>query len=341
MHSTRWVGRVALVLCLVCVTVGGGVAGQELPPPWAAATAGDLELIVADHNAVVAGADLGPAAALLRNERVVLHVSDVDGTATSFAFRTDTALRVVDFRAGTRDDATVRVFTDRATVSRIADAPDRVAASRAAVRAGDIRIVGVGPVNGLLWWLVGLALWATASAVRAAAVGAVALVGVGVLAVAGAKLVGGGVVTAAGATGGTSGAGGAAGASGSNGSVTSGSTSTATGATTADPTSAASPTAASDASGNAIQSGLSGTDPVGIADRVLSFFERLLFVVTIAKKLGGQLSRRVGTTVERLLRRLGFVRADGEESASAVTDDSPAQSRPRRRPVPRRRRRRE
>lgn len=337
MHSTRWVGRVALVLCLVCVAVGGGVTGQESSPPWATTTAGDLELIVADHNAVVADADLGPAETLLRNERVVLHVSDADGTATSFAFRTDTALRVVDFRAGTRDDATVRVFTDRTTVSRIADAPDRVAASRAAVRAGDIRIVGVGPVNGALWWLVGLVLWATASAARAAAVGAVALVGVGALAVAGAKLVGGGAVTAAGSTGSTSGVGGATGASGSTSPATSGST--ATGGGTADPTSAAPATGASDAGGNVLRTGLSGTDPVGIADRVLSFFERLLFVVTIAKKLGGRLSRRVGTTVERLLRRLGFVRADGEESASAVTDDSPAQSRPRRRPVPRRRRR--
>lgn len=287
--------RLVVVAFLVTVTlVGGGAAQTDEPEPvpsWAAETEASLERIVDGHNAVAGDTVFGPGASLARDQRVTLTVTATDGSAAQFSFRTDAAARVVDFRAGPRDDATLRMFTDPATVDRIAAAPDRGAAFDAAVRAGDVRIEGVGPLNRAAVALLGLVLWALASPLQAVAVGTVAVVGVGGAVLAGTKLLGGGTVTA-------------------------GSTGTTGGSTTV----------------------RSPVDPVGVADSVLSVFERALFLVALAKKLGGRLRRRLGSTAARLLDRFGFLGATEEQSESPTSErtDGP---RARRRSPPRRRRR--
>ncbi|AUV82705.1 hypothetical protein C2R22_14505 [Salinigranum rubrum] len=357
MDSWEGLPRLVVVAFLVSVALGGGAVAQVDEPVWAPETAAALERIVDGHNAAVDGVDLGPAGNLARDQRVTLTVTDTDGSVARFSFRTDAAAHVVDFRAGPRDDATVRMFTDPATVDRIADAPDRTAAFEAAVRAGDVRIEGVGLLNRTAWALVGLVLWALASPLQAAAVGAVVLLGAGALAVAGTKVVGGGAVVAGsvGATG-TSGTGvgatgvSGAGASGSTGATTGSSSTgvsasgTSSGASATGPSGGGVTESASDAlaatGANTMTAG-SSVNPVGVADRVLSVFERALFIVAIVKKLGRRVRRGLGSTVARVLGRFGFVRAvDEDEKPTGDAVVEPPERPPiRRRGVARRRRR--
>ena len=86
----------------------------------------------------------------LASEIVNLFVDTEEGTA-SFSFRTDAENRVVAFERGDRDDATLRMETDRATVDRITGAESPVAAFRQAVADDDIRVHGLGPVNAAKW----------------------------------------------------------------------------------------------------------------------------------------------------------------------------------------------
>lgn len=327
-HSNPWVWRAALAACLLAVVLGGVADAQGTEPPWAAETGTTLGEIIAGHNAAVDDVDPTPATALVRDERVTLFVSDAAGRTAAYSFRTDATLHVTEFAAGTRDDATLHVFTDRATVDRIAAAPDRGAAFEAAVRAGDVRIEGVGPVNRALWGLVGLLLWALASPGRAALAGTVALVGVGTLAVAGTKFLGGGAVaTGSGATG-----------AASAGTGTTGTATTPSAAMTG--ASAEATSTGSLAAETGANTVTTGSSPLGIADRVLSFFERLLFIVAIAKKLGARLSRSLGGIGERLGRLVGRERlSDLDLSPDGEDADVPPVTRPRRRPAPRRRRR--
>jgi hypothetical protein len=355
MDSWEGLSRLVVVAFLASVALGGGAVAQVDEPAWAPETAAALERIVDGHNAAVDGVALGPAGNLVRDQRVTLTVTAADGSVARYSFRTDAAARVVDFRAGPHDDATVRMFTDPVTVERIADASDRTAAFEAAVRAGDVRIEGVGLLNRAAWALVGLMLWALASPLQAVAVGAVVLLGAGALVVAGTKVVGGGTV-AAGSVGaaGTSGAGAGsvgpsgAGASGSTG-ATAGTSSTGTlasgtpsGAAAAEPGAGTATGSATDAltttGGNTMTAG-SSVNPVGVADRVLSVFERALFIVALVKKLGGRVRRGLGSTVARLLGRFGFVRVVEEEREELSTTERANGPRVSRRPAPRRRRR--
>jgi hypothetical protein len=92
----------------------------------------------------------------------------------------------------------------------------------------------------------------------------------------------------------------------------------------------------------------SSFNPVGLADRVLSFFERALFIVAIAKKLGSRLRRGVGAVVIGGLARFGFARLTEEDDDEVAGEDEPVvtkltgmpeRTRIRRRGVARRRRR--
>jgi hypothetical protein len=181
MDSSDGLVRLVALAVLVVVVRGGGAVTQTGEPRWAEETAASLERLVDDHDAAVGTADLGSTARFVRDQRVSLTVTATDGSVAQFSFRTDATARVVDFRAGSPTDATVRMFTDPATVNRVADSPDRTAAFGAAVRAGDVHTEGVGLLNRAAWALVGLVLWALGSPIQAAAVGAAVLVGAGVL----------------------------------------------------------------------------------------------------------------------------------------------------------------
>lgn len=133
------------------VVIGGGSTSAE--PSWAASLYQRLSSYVDDHNGAIADADLGPVEGQLRDETVNLSVT-ADGGEAAFSFRTDGNNRITEFRRGYRDDATVRMETDRATVERITDAEAPVHEFRQAVRADDITVRGIGAVNELKWRLL-------------------------------------------------------------------------------------------------------------------------------------------------------------------------------------------
>lgn len=131
----------------------------DLPPPGAMAPvepAWILELYerltsyIERYNRAVTGADLGAAQDQLSSEQVNLLVTADEGTAV-FSFRTDGQTRIRSFQRGPRDDASIRMETDRKTVERI-EAADRPAqAFRDALVDDDISIRGLGTVNRVKW----------------------------------------------------------------------------------------------------------------------------------------------------------------------------------------------
>lgn len=130
------------------VLIGGGTGPAELE--WTSSLYERLSSYTDDYNAHVQSADLGPAGDQLASEIINLFVDTEEGTA-SFSFRTDATNRIETFERGDRDDATLRMETDRATVDRITDAESPVAAFRQAVADDDIRIHGLGAVNAVKW----------------------------------------------------------------------------------------------------------------------------------------------------------------------------------------------
>ncbi|WP_350355387.1 PAAR domain-containing protein [Haloglomus halophilum] len=135
------------------------VAPPDLPPTGAMAPVEPvwvLELYerlasyIERYNGAVGGADLGAAQEQLASEQVNLRVTAAEGVA-EFSFVTDGQTRIGSFQRGPRDDATIRMETDRETVERI-EAADRPArAFRDALVDDDISIRGVGTVNRVKW----------------------------------------------------------------------------------------------------------------------------------------------------------------------------------------------
>jgi hypothetical protein len=356
MDSWEETFRLVTAAFLVSVALGGGVAAQiDTPQPaWAAETEAALERVVADHNVLVDDASPNPARGLASDQRVTLVVTAPDDSVAQFSFRTDATARVVEFRAGPRDDVTLRMFTDPATVDRIADAPDRAAAFEAALRAGDVRLEGVSPSTRVSVALLGLVLWVLAAPLQAAAVGTAVLLGAGALVVVGTKVVGGGAI-ATGTVGAASSSPTGVGAAGTSGPVTAdavgptATTATGEGTETATSTATAAESAASTGepptdsltrTGSGTMTVDSPVDPVGVADRILSFFERALFIVAIAKKLTSRARRSVGAVVVSVLGWFGFQRlTDDKEDVTGAGSESTGRPAIRRRGVPRRRRR--
>ena len=134
------------------VMIGGGSTSAE--PPWATSLYDRLSGYVGDYNEAVTGSDPGFVGERLTDETVNLQVTAEAGEA-AFSFRTDGANRIVEFERGTREDATVRMETDRETVERITDADRPARAYRRAVANGGVAIRGIGPINRLKWRLLG------------------------------------------------------------------------------------------------------------------------------------------------------------------------------------------
>lgn len=145
-----------LVIALVLVVAAAGVAvtpavAQSDQPDWAAELYGDLTPMVETYNENVNASDLGIAASQLRNEQVNLVVTDTDGSEATASFRLDSDLRIQDLSQGPSDDATMRMSTDRETMTSVIEASDPSAAFQNAIADRDIRINGIGTVNAVKW----------------------------------------------------------------------------------------------------------------------------------------------------------------------------------------------
>jgi hypothetical protein len=98
--------------------------------------------------------DLGFAGGLITGNVVNFRVTGPEGDRATVSFRVTDDNRLTDVRAGARDDAKIRMTTDRATVDRIANAEKPGTAFRDAVEAGDVRISGRGFWSGIVWFVV-------------------------------------------------------------------------------------------------------------------------------------------------------------------------------------------
>ena len=120
------------------------VAAQSDRPSWSGEVFAQLETGFDLYNDASGGLDLGPLAGQIENKRVNLYVSD-DGETAVYSFRMTGDGTVDDLRESAHVDSTLRMETDRETMSNIADADggDRAASRFAdAVRTDDIVIKG-------------------------------------------------------------------------------------------------------------------------------------------------------------------------------------------------------
>ncbi len=147
-----------LIATVVVVSVASfGVApalAQSDQPAWADEMFGSFEGFVSTYNENVDASDLGIAADQLKNERVNLIVTDADGTQGTASFRMNAQLQIQELEQGTRDDATLKMTTDRATIDRILESNTPTTAFQNALMDGDIRIDGIGVINSLKWAVI-------------------------------------------------------------------------------------------------------------------------------------------------------------------------------------------
>ena len=156
--SARIVLSVALVLAAAGAVATPAVA-QSDQPDWAVQMFDDMGPMVETYNENVNASDLGPGANQLRNENVNLVVDDpANGTAASVSFRMDGDLRIQELELGTRDDATIRMSTDKATMDRIIASGNPVNAFNDALTPpnAEITISGIGMVNAVKWTVLNL-----------------------------------------------------------------------------------------------------------------------------------------------------------------------------------------
>jgi hypothetical protein len=151
-----------LLLALVVVTASLGAVSapataQTDQPEWATDTFERMDEWIPTYNEQVSVDDFGPAASQLKNERVNLVITDTNGETATASFRTDENLRVQAFSMGIRDDATIRMTTDRRTLSRVLDSPAPANAFVTAITTGDITISGIGTIATVKWAVINVA----------------------------------------------------------------------------------------------------------------------------------------------------------------------------------------
>jgi hypothetical protein len=147
---------VAIVLAGLLVVAGGTATtvAQSGQAAWADDLYDEFDAMVPSYNDAVDPDDYGPLAGQLRGERVNMLVTDTDGSQAAASFRLDGDLRIQDQRPEHRTDATLKLSTDRGTMTAIFDSETPATAFQTAVADGDIRIDGIGPVNALKWLLI-------------------------------------------------------------------------------------------------------------------------------------------------------------------------------------------
>lgn len=152
--------RILLSLAVVAAAgaVATPVAAQGDQPDWAVDMFDRMGPMVETYNENVDADDFGFVAGQLQNQKVNLVVDDpANGTEASVSFRMDGDLRMQELELGTRDDATIRMSTDKATMDSIITSDSPVAAFREAVLDDEITISGIGTLNSVKWTVVNIA----------------------------------------------------------------------------------------------------------------------------------------------------------------------------------------
>lgn len=147
MHS---LGIAALVLAVIV----SPVAAQSSQPAWADDMYTEFDAVLDTHNDQIEKMRVREARPILKNEKVNLYVTDSDGQTATFSFRFDDQLQIHDFKQGERDDATVEMTTDRATITEIADAERPGIAFLDAWKNNEIKVNGIGYTNSAKYFAV-------------------------------------------------------------------------------------------------------------------------------------------------------------------------------------------
>jgi hypothetical protein len=152
--------RVVVSLMLV-VAAAGAVAtpavAQSDQPDWAVQMFEDMGPMVETYNANVDVSDFGFMAGQLQGEKVDLVVDDpANGTEASVSFTLDDDLRMQELAMGTRDDATIQMSTDKATMDRIIASATPATEFKNAVLDEDITISGIGTVSQVKWAVINI-----------------------------------------------------------------------------------------------------------------------------------------------------------------------------------------
>jgi hypothetical protein len=157
------VSTIARLLLSLAVVVGAAgavatpVAAQSDQPDWAVDMFDRMGPMVETYNENVDADDFGFLAGQLQGENVNLVVDDpANGTEASVSFALDNDLRMQELALGTRDDATIRMSTDKATMDRIIASNDPAGAFMNAVVDDDISISGIGTLSGVKWAVVNI-----------------------------------------------------------------------------------------------------------------------------------------------------------------------------------------
>lgn len=143
------------------VAAGVDAGGESVGTPVAATDAAFGAAFYRSVSAVATSyneeqPDIGLGGGFATGNVVNLHVTNADGEEAVVSFRLTEDNRITDLRAAPRDDATIRMATDRATFDRIANARSPGEAFARALDSGDIRISGIGLASSLVWAVVNL-----------------------------------------------------------------------------------------------------------------------------------------------------------------------------------------
>lgn len=150
--------RVLLSIAVVLATAGAvatPAAAQSDQPDWAVDMFDRMGPMVETYNENVDPDDFGWIAGLLQGEKVNLVVNDpANGTEASVSFALNDQLQMQELALGTRDDATIVMSTDKATMDRIIESNDPALKFQTAVNKGSIDISGVGSVGSVKWFVL-------------------------------------------------------------------------------------------------------------------------------------------------------------------------------------------
>lgn len=140
-----------LIVAFGLVFASGPAAAQATQPNWGTPLFADMDEMIPTFNENIDPDSLGFMGDQLMSERVNLVVTDGSSIATA-SFRITDEFHLVEFREGPRDDVTLLMITDRATVERIVEAKNPPSQFEEAVRNSDIRFEGVGSFTQQMKW---------------------------------------------------------------------------------------------------------------------------------------------------------------------------------------------
>ncbi|MFC7026375.1 hypothetical protein ACFQJ5_16710 [Halomicroarcula sp. GCM10025324] len=146
-----------IIFVALGLTLAATPALAQSQPAWGNEMYEQMNPMVEKYNENIRADDLGVAAGQLKGEKVNLVITDTDGSQATTSFRMDDQLNIRDLKQGERDDATLKMSTDRATMEQIISADNPAIAFQNAIASGDIEMDGLGATSAVKWAAINLA----------------------------------------------------------------------------------------------------------------------------------------------------------------------------------------